>query len=367
MKKKLSLMMIALLGMIGLVYAAAYQPTEATETIYLTKANIDAADYMSVTKDTWQNQRTYDGVTGQFYNMSSTDRLLNINVKGVSKFEVFVYNTNADRSYNVTVGSGAAQTIAHNGTGLESSGEIETGTTDEVTITLGGTGASVYPVKIVLTKAEDGQQPGGDPEPTTSTFRDIKLDLTQHPEVLTGSDVLITVAEDGTIGTTDNEEEAAAAVCGNVHSYGSSNFTAIVPVEGTVKITYATHDYGNDITVTDDNGNEVAKLNTKGAKWMNDHSNVAVAYYRTNEPTTLHFSKANYNPYFAVEAIDPADIPAEVTKYTVTFAAGELTAWPPPRRGGGRQQDYCSEELHALCRRQDPDGLERRHDDLRRG
>ena len=330
MKKKLSLMMIALLGMIGLVYAAAYQPTEATETIYLTKANIDAADYMSVTKDTWQNQRTYDGVTGQFYNMSSTDRLLNINVKGVSKFEVFVYNSNADRSYNVTVGSGAAQTIAHNGTGLESSGEIETGTTDEVTITLGGTGASVYPVKIVLTKAEDGQQPGDDPEPTTSTFRDIKLDLTQHPEVLTGNDVLITVAEDGTIGTTDNEEEAAAAVCGNVHnSYGSSNFTAIVPVEGTVKITYATHDYGNDITVTDDNGNEVAKLNTYGAKWMNDHANVVVAYYRTNEPTTLHFSNANYNPYFAVEAIDPADIPAEVTKYTVTFSAGNAQGVAP--------------------------------------
>ena len=331
MKKKLSLMMIALLGMIGLVYAAAYQPTEATETIYLTKASVEAADYMSVTKtDKWTGSKTYAGVTGEFYNMSSTDRLMDITVKGVSKFEVFVYNTNANRSYNVTVGSGAAQTIAHTGSGLESSGEIETGTTDEVTITLGGTGASVYPVKIVLTKAEDGQQPGDDPEPTTSTFRDIKLDLTQHPELLTGDDVLITVADDGTIGTTDNQEEAAALVNGHVHnSYGSSNFTAIVPVEGTVKITYATHDYGNDITVTDDNGTEVAKLNTQGAKWMNDHTNVVVAYYRTNEPTTLHFSNANYNPYFAVEAIDPADIPAEVTKYTVTFAAGEADGVAP--------------------------------------
>lgn len=155
-------------------------------------------------------------------------------------------------------------------------------------------------------------------------FRDIKLDLTQHPELLTGDDVLITVAEDGTIGTTDNEEEAAAAVCGHAHSsYGSSNFTAIVPVEGTVKITYATHDYGNDITVTNDAGAEVAKFNTMGDKWMNNHNNVVVAYYRTNEPTTLHFSNANFNPYFAVEAIDPADIPAEVTKYTVTFAAGD--------------------------------------------
>ena len=146
----------------------------------------------------------------------------------------------------------------------------------------------------------------------------------EHTELLTESNVYITVAENGTIGITDNATKAAATIKGKVHgSYGSSNFTASVPVEGCVKITYATHDYGNDITVTDDNGNVVAKLNTQGAKWMNDPANVVVAYYRTNEPTTLHFSTANYNPYFAVEAIDPADIPAEVTNYNVTFVAGD--------------------------------------------
>ena len=188
-------------------------------------------------------------------------------------------------------------------------------------------GATEYFNNFKITRASEQ---GGGEEPATSTFRDIKLDLTQHPELLTQSDVYITVAEDGTIGTTDNAEEAAATINGKVHSsYGSSNFTAIVPVEGTVKITYATHDYGNDITVTDDNGTEVAKFSTQGAKWMSDHANVVVAYYRTNEPTTLHFSKANYNPYFAVEAIDPADIPAEVTKYTVTFAAGEADGVAP--------------------------------------
>jgi len=198
-----------------------------------------------------------------------------------------------------------------------------------MTMTRSHQGTNLYITKLVITSTAT-DEPGDDPEPTTSTFRDIKLDLTQHPELLTGDDVLITVADDGTIGTTDNEEEAAALVNGHVHnSYGSSNFTAIVPVEGTVKITYATHDYGNDITVTDDNGNEVAKLNTYGAKWMNDHANVVVAYYRTNEPTTLHFSNANYNPYFAVEAIDPADIPAEVTKYTVTFSAGNAQGVAP--------------------------------------
>lgn len=161
-------------------------------------------------------------------------------------------------------------------------------------------------------------------------FKDIKIDLTEHSELLTESDVYITVAENGAIGTTANADEAAATIKGKVHgSYGSSNFTASVPVQGCVKITYATHDYGNDIVVTNSNGAQVAKFNTNGPKWMNDHNNVVVAYYRINEPTTLNFSKANYNPYFAVEAIDPTDIPAEVTNYNITFAAGEGTGVAP--------------------------------------
>lgn len=184
-------------------------------------------------------------------------------------------------------------------------------------------GATEYFNNFKVTRAAAGSEEPGE-EPAASSFRDIKLNLMEHSELLTGSPVYITVAEDGTIGTTENAEEAAATITANAHSsYGSANFTASVPVEGCVKITYATHDYGNDITVTNDAGEQVAKLNTQGAKWMNDPSNVAVAYYRTNAATTLHFSKANYNPYFAVEAIAEADLPAEVTNYTVTFAAGE--------------------------------------------
>ena len=110
----------------------------------------------------------------------------------------------------------------------------------------------LYPTNVT----EEQETPAG--------FRDIKIDLTQHSELLTESDVYITVAEDGTIGTTDNAENAAATIKGKVHgSYGSANFTASVPVQGCVKITYATHDYGNDIIVTNSEGAEVAKLNTK--------------------------------------------------------------------------------------------------------
>jgi len=162
-------------------------------------------------------------------------------------------------------------------------------------------------------------------------FRDIKADLTQLQALATESNVYITVAEDGTISQTDNAEKAAATLKGKWHStsYGWSNFTASVPVEGTVKITYATHDYGNDITVTNAEGTEVAKLNTMGAKWSSNHDNVVSTYYRVNEPTTLHFSNANYNPYFAVEAIAPEDIPAEVTTHNVSFGAGDAEGVAP--------------------------------------
>ena len=157
-------------------------------------------------------------------------------------------------------------------------------------------------------------------------FRDIKADLTQLQALATGSNVYIKVSETGEISQAASAEEANATLKGNWHSsnYGWSNFTASVPVQGCAKITYATHDYGNDIVVTNTAGDEVAKFSTKGPKWENDKvNNVVVAYYRTNEATTLNFSNANYNPYFAVEAIDPGDLPAEVTKYNITFAAGE--------------------------------------------
>ena len=164
-----------------------------------------------------------------------------------------------------------------------------------------------------------------------TSFRDIKADLTQLQALATESNVYISVAEDGTISQTDDAENAAATLKGKWHgtSYGWSDFTASVSVEGTVKITYATHDYGNDITVTNAEGTEVAKLNTVGAKWSSNHDNVVSAYYRVNEPTTLHFSNAKYNPYFAVEAIDPADIPAEVTSYYITFSAGDAEGVAP--------------------------------------
>lgn len=166
--------MISFLGLVGFVFAAAFEPTEAKETIELTKTNIEAADYITVNPtDKWQTNKTYGGITGDFFNMSS-GRQMTITVKGVSKFEVFVQNSTAGRTYGITIGSGTEQVITHEGGGVESSGEIETGTSGETTITLAGKDGSVYPVKIVLTKAEAGsgnEGEGGEGESSTVTAK----------------------------------------------------------------------------------------------------------------------------------------------------------------------------------------------------
>ena len=169
MKKKLSLLMIAFLGVVGFIFAAAYQPTDNTETIELTKANIEAGNFITVNPtDKWQTNKTYGGITGDFFNMSN-GREMTITVKGVSKFEVFVQNSTAGRQYAITVNDGNETVITHKGGGVESSGEVETGTIGEVTIKLTGKDNSVYPVKIVLTKGDDGS-PTLNVSPKSLTF-----------------------------------------------------------------------------------------------------------------------------------------------------------------------------------------------------
>ena len=212
-----------------------------------------------------------------------------------------------------------------------------------ITMTRAEQGTNFFITKLEITSTEEqgGVEPGPGPDPQPSTFRDIKADLTstallpegaeQWNDVSTG----IAVAEDGTLSRVATDAENAAAIFnGNWHGtqYGWANFTATVPVVGCVKITLGGSNYGNgEMIVTNAEGKEVAKIDHHiGAMWSaSTPENVAVGYYRTNEPTTLNFSKADYLPYFAVEAIAEADLPAEVTTYNVTFEAGEGTGTAP--------------------------------------
>ena len=120
--------------------------TENPTEVVLTRDLIDEKGYLSTTTQNWSN-RKYGEIEAEFFNMSSEGRKLSIVEKGAIAFEVLVQNSNAGRSYELTM-NGKTSTIEHNGKGIESSGIIECSPDQITTITLGGTGASVYPLAI---------------------------------------------------------------------------------------------------------------------------------------------------------------------------------------------------------------------------
>ena len=125
----------------------------ANETVGLTKTIINSFDYLTVATENWSSQ-TIGDYTGEFYNLSSSSRNLTIKVTGASRFEVYVKNSTADRTYKVKVGSGDEQTVTHGGTGVESSGVFTIADpAAETTITISGGGSSVYPGYFVFDPA----------------------------------------------------------------------------------------------------------------------------------------------------------------------------------------------------------------------
>ena len=137
-------------------YLSVTYPSETTvltantadQIVVLTKANINSVDYLTAMTDTWNNGKTYAGYSGDFFNMSSSDRKLTFKVTGAGTFEIFVQNANSGRTYTVKVGSADAVTVTHGGTGVESSGLFAVDASATTTITLAGGGSSVYPVYI---------------------------------------------------------------------------------------------------------------------------------------------------------------------------------------------------------------------------
>ena len=168
-----------------------------------------------------------------------------------------------------------------------------------------------------------------------AAFKDIKIDLTGH-HLLTDQEVTdknmvnfgVAIADDGTPTRVAADETTAAIVLsGKYHSeeHGWGNFSATVAVEGPVKVSMGTCAWGGDVTVKDASGNTVATFNTNnGACYHNNKAeNIASAFYKGAEATTLTISGGSYTPYIAVEAVDPASI-AETA--TITYSLGEVTA-----------------------------------------
>lgn len=140
--------------------SAVLNVTANNTEVVLNKTSINSVDYLAVTTDNWATNKNYGGYTGDFYNMSSTDRKLTIKVTGASTFDVLVQNGSNGRTYLVKVGDGEAQQVTHGGTNVESSGvfaiDDPTGTTT-ITLSGGGTNAnSVYPVAIKFNPAVSG-------------------------------------------------------------------------------------------------------------------------------------------------------------------------------------------------------------------
>jgi len=168
-----------------------------------------------------------------------------------------------------------------------------------------------------------------------SAFKDIKIDLT-NGNLLTADEIAnqtvvefgVAIGDDGTATRVDaGDASANITLKGKFHSneHGWGNFSATVAVEGPVKVSMGSCAWGGDVTVTNAAGEQVAKFNTNtGACYHNNKAeNIASAYYKGDDATTLTISGGNYTPYIAVEYADPSEI---VEEFTVSFDLGDSQA-----------------------------------------
>lgn len=131
-------------------WGQSYHAITEKTTFNFTKVNVEASDYVTWSSDKWATGKTYCDIYGDFPNMSQADRIITLNVSGVESFEVSVYNSNAGRGYKVSVDDMELATVAHDGAGCEVSQLFTTNNAGNISIKIGGTGNSVYPVSITM-------------------------------------------------------------------------------------------------------------------------------------------------------------------------------------------------------------------------
>lgn len=162
----------------------------------------------------------------------------------------------------------------------------------------------------------------------TSGFTDIKLDLMNghflsDDEIANKTQVSfgIVIAEDETQTRVAADDAAANIVLKDfkyhTNEHGFSPGTAVVNVQGAVKISIGTCDWGGEVTITDGNGTTVATMNTDNGQCYHNTKTCAEAIYN-GEATTLSIKGGNYIPYLAIEAM--SGLPANSK---ITFSLGE--------------------------------------------
>ena len=167
------------------------------------------------------------------------------------------------------------------------------------------------------------------------SWQDIKIDLT-NGNLLTETEIsnqslntfgVSIDAEDVATRVQADDPTANIVLTGKYHSneHGWGNFSSTVAVQGPVKISMGTCNWGGDVTVKNAAGETVATFNTNnGTCYHNDKANnIAFGYYKGTEATTLTISGGNYTPYIAIEAVDPSELVSDIK---VTYTLGETIA-----------------------------------------
>ena len=159
--------------------------------------------------------------------------------------------------------------------------------------------------------------------PAMAAFKDIKIDLT-NGNLITSEEKSsgqkfefgVVIGDDGTQTRVAADDASANIVLsGKYHSdqHGWGNFSCKVPVEGPVKISMGTCNWGGDVTVKNSAGTTVATFNTNTGEGCYSTAKplTASAYYKGTEATTLTISGGSYTPYIAVEHADASELAEE--------------------------------------------------------
>ena len=302
---------------LGLVEGYTYSGT-ATGQLY----TYNGLPEMALTANGLSVQMQTEGNEIDYATIAPADLQNNINVPVTIENAVFV-EAGSGKSLTFKVGEEALS--VYNNWSVDVTA-LEAGKT----YTLTGIGsiyvkneATTYQLYLVSFKEKVEQ-----PEPQWA-WADIRADFTngsfftaeENQSVISAG---LKMNADGTFTRVAADDETAnAIITGKYHSneHGLANFSATVKVEGPVKVSMGTCAWGGDVTVKNAEGETVATFNTNtGACYHNDKVNNIVSAFYKGEATTLTISGGSYTPFFAVETVDPQDIPNDAK---VTFVLGD--------------------------------------------
>ena len=250
-------------------------------------------------------------------------------LKGVT-YTAPAVDENDQVSSDFTITQGEVSVAGYNQFGLTIDAPVEGKTYDILgAISVYNETAQFQPISITESVAA---------EPEAPVWRDIKADFTNGAIITSEETSVVTVglsvAEDGTVSrVAADDANANAVVSGKFHSneHGLGNFSATVKVEGPVKIGMGTCAWGGNVTVKDENGQEVAlAFNTNDGTCWHNEKHVIYTYYK-GEAATLTIAGGSYTPYFSVEKVALEDIPSNMK---VTYALGESGATGVVPAGG---------------------------------